>query len=785
MEASQHPEYPQESQRLTQTERDIAQALQQLEAGQVNQAAHWSAMPSSELERYRRLRQSQGSPYFGRIDFSEDAGTLRTIYIGYHTLDTASGHVYSWRSPAGQLFYQHGYRALEPQSYRSAHGEVSGSILLKRRYIIDKSVLLDISDDLNILSNSLYDTADDRQAQQDFLVAQLYSRNDPYLYDIVATIQSQQDSLIRAPAQGVCIISGVAGSAKTAIAHHRLAYLLDPENGGAIRPEHSLVIVPNRLLLRYVQGLLPRLGVQGVQQMTRDDWLLEQLPSLRSRYRLHDAARLVLADANSSVRLRSAYSRRAKLKGSAKMLKVLRRYLEWRQQQIHLPRTGLRYRYGGGRGQPQGTIQLSYSYLQNLLERLQQQALPWMRQREQFVARLQQQLGQECMRHLGLEHYAKSLPKTTPPGGATASTATLPALLEPPQKLSKQLPQQPRGENQLLSSLLHDLYARLHADLDRLWPPLQLRDDYYALLADRATLRHISQGILSEQDVQVLSNLDSVPTDSIDVEDLAALYGLQLLGYGKGKGTYDHIVIDEAQDFSPLEIYLLKLHSRDQSMTLLGDPAQAISSHGGISQWQQLAPLFPHLQRFDIQQNYRATREIVLFCNEVLRSTQPAPVALAQPYQRFGMKPKVVEATNHEAMYSTVAEDITALVLRDISNIAVIAKSDEACQQTAKALLQRGVPVTATLTQRQPNGEYPEYQGGIVVIAAALCKGLEFQAALVVDVSAKVYSGKSSYDGKLLYVAITRALHYLNVYAVGTLSPFLSSAKHTAVSQRV
>ena len=326
--------------------------------------------------------------------------------------------------------------------------------------------------------------------------------------------------------------------------------------------------------------------------------------------------------------------------------------------------------------------------------------------------------------------------------------------------------------------IISDAARRLKEDFARLWPAIQLRDDYYALLANPALLSQLGSGFLTPEEISLLASLRP-DSHTIDIEDIPALYYLFIHAQGKGPESYDHIVIDEAQDFSPLHFRLIRMHSRDGSMTIVGDIAQGIYAHRGISAWDEIKPVFQNdvLQYEEIAQNYRSTHEIVLFTNEILKKIYQDQAFLAQPFSRPGEKPRLVQASSKEGMYQAIAQDIKNLSARQMKHVGIIVKSSRDLDEAVDYLQRYGCQMAYVISSRDAGYQYT---GGIAIIPAVLAKGIEFQAAIVVNASEANYSGSIEYDGRVLYVACTRALHHLSLYSVGPFSSFLELAKEAA-----
>jgi DNA helicase-2/ATP-dependent DNA helicase PcrA len=212
-------------------------------------------------------------------------------------------------------------------------------------------------------------------------------------------------------------------------------------------------------------------------------------------------------------------------------------------------------------------------------------------------------------------------------------------------------------------------------------------------------------------------------------------------------------------------------------MTIVGDIAQGIYAHRGLSNWEEISPIFEQLQVERINQNYRSTQEIVEFNNLVLQAAYKDDSSPAIPFQRHGPKPRIIVTATLDAMYTMIATDIKALLEDKITHIGIIVKTSADCIDTEKNLRAAGFQVSKVIFSRDTA---LDYEGGVVILPVELAKGIEFQAALVLDVSAANYQSDTQYAARLLYVAVTRALHVLNLYTCSTLTPLLEHAKNVA-----
>ena len=202
-------------------------------------------------------------PYFGRVDFKdaeyEDEDIIYIGRFGVTPEEDLQPVVVDWRSPVSALFYT---GRLGESSYTAPKGTVAVDILKKRQFIIKKRSLL-----------GLFDSEMD--VKDEILQMVLSSNSSEKLKDIIMTIQQEQDDIIRQPKYGTVVVDGVAGSGKTTIALHRVAYLL--YNFRASLGDKVLILGPNNIFMEYISQVLPSLGEVGVNQTTFTDFALDLL----------------------------------------------------------------------------------------------------------------------------------------------------------------------------------------------------------------------------------------------------------------------------------------------------------------------------------------------------------------------------------------------------------------------------------------------------------------------------------------------------------------------------
>ena len=234
-----------------------------------NQQALFRQMNANE-EQFRlrkRFKKMQDSPFFGRVDFRYDGDEeADTFYIGIGNLSESAGSlplVYDWRAPVSGLFYDYDKG---PASYEAPSGIFEGEVTSKWQYKIRKGKML-------------YEFESDVKIDDEILGAELGSNGEVQLKNIVRTIQKEQNEIIRNTKDKIMVIQGAAGSGKTSVALHRIAYLLyhDREN---LKSSNVLILSPNGVFADYISHILPELGEENIREMSFDLFAYRELKEI-------------------------------------------------------------------------------------------------------------------------------------------------------------------------------------------------------------------------------------------------------------------------------------------------------------------------------------------------------------------------------------------------------------------------------------------------------------------------------------------------------------------------
>ncbi|RJE86873.1 DNA helicase UvrD [Paenibacillus sp. 1011MAR3C5] len=651
-------------------------------------------------ERKRRLEIARKEPYFGRLDFQElsqdgrkpaEPNHAQAYYIGKAGVARNGGNellVIDWRAPAASMFYSF-TGGDDAAAYESPDGEVTGYVHLKRNFMIRGGEILRLVD-------SYVRGQEEGAVTDEFLLYRLGENKDNKLRDIVSTIQGEQDSIIRAERGKALFIQGVAGSGKTTVALHRLAFLLY-QYEGRIRAERMMIFAPNRMFLDYISGVLPELGVGDIGQTTFSDWAVELLE--------HD---IKLADPSETM----AY---------------------WFEEH----RTSEELEQASGRWK--GSLAFKEAIDKRLVE-LQASIVPT----SEFSPLEGFLLTPETMR----EWYDTDYGEETIMVKRDRLASRIKRWLE------SELKHRGVADKKKRSTAL----AKVNAYVKRI-PSFTAVQLYASLFKGKNALPHVPKPIAK-------ATAERLGAGVAAAEDLAPLAYIQLRLYGLKVPQFDHIVIDEAQDYSPFQLEALRLCQRSTSMTILGDLQQGIHGYAGISNWNALMELFPEEDTgfFELNRSYRSTMEIIDFANIIL-SGMTGSVKPAVPVFRSGDSVETQAVSDQEWLPKLYATVLDWRDKGDYDTISVIGRTARECGEIHRYLTDQGLE--ASLVQ----SKQPTYGGGLTVVPVYLSKGLEFDAVLIADAGSANYD---EMDAKLLYVGCTRALHKLKLLYRGDKSSLIA-----------
>ena len=673
---------------------------------EVNYQTAYYSRSLKEIEKHKKMLDS---PYFGRFDFVEEGLNIREqIYIGLsNVMDSQKNSilVYDWRAPISGMFYQY---ELGRAMYNAPAGTISGDMLLKRQYKIKNSQLRYFYD-CGIKIN-------------DEILQEVLSRNSsPRMKNIVETIQKEQDIAIRDTENELLIVQGVVGSGKTSIALHRIAFLLYSGMSSNINRNSFIIISPNAIFSKYISSVLPELGEENVDQRTFDDIVASHFAGrIGAETRNSQLESLIIGQGHEETALRR---RGIEFKGSVIFVQILDRLIQ------HYERSMIPFEdvYYDGRiietRQRIKNIFLDNKYGTPMAKRL--------KRIENIILNKVHPLQRK-----GLEKIEKTVADSE---GHELEVKSFSRLLS-------------IKKTRVFMNRLHRFTEVDYVHL------------YKALFNDPGLLKRIAGGLDLPEDIEqiITETRDCLEKGYVHYEDCGPLLYLKLRVEGSSMfPDIRQVVIDEAQDYYPIQYEVFKLLFRDARYTILGDIHQAIERDADISLYDDIVKILHREKtlKLVLNKSYRSSCEINRYTQSLLAGKQELI-----SFNRHESKPEVVYRETQRLADQAMAEDINRYFELGYESIAVISKT----QESAEEIYSRLKDLTGVKLVGKNSGELKK---GALVIPSYTAKGLEFDVVLVDDASKENYS--TGYDRKLLYIACTRALHRLALYYTGEKSPFI------------
>lgn len=687
----------------------------------------------------RNLEAAKKKPYFARVDFKESLKEeAEKVYIGKMSLMREEDQelvIVDWRAPVANLYYE---GRLGDSSYVCPEGEIRGELSLKRQFSIDEGELKDIFD-IDITTND------------EFLQSYLGANADNRLKDIVTTIQSEQNQIIRADMWTPLIVQGAAGSGKTTIALHRIAYLIYTYER-TFDPENFMIIAPTRFFLNYISEVLPELGVDRVKQTTFEDFAME---FIGKKVKLKDTYEKLTHFVNHNVkeediRINNLVKMESEFKSSMLFKDVLDKYIKIIEKDF-IPKEDFKIL---------SWVLFKYEEINRLFIE-EYSDLPMTRRINEIKKHLNNRLK------LKKDSIASSLQVE-----CDRKIKYFKENMEDNEDRRMLIVEAIDYKNNMISDLeiiSKKAVKEYIAKISKINPIDYYRDFY----SDKNYFEALSRDFLEDEDIEFIRNYTNglIGDGCFEIEDLAALMYIKFNIYGiDEKIPVKHIVVDEAQDFSVFQFYVLKNIIKDSSFTILGDLCQGIHSYRGTKDWDRVRDkvfIDGRSKILKLEQSYRTTIEIMDAANRVIGKLEDEKLPFGKPVIRHGEGVKIFKHENLKEVALGIQSKIEELYDEGFKSIAIVCKTMEECLRM-QSLLKKGKHIPKLIT-----GKEKEYKGGILIVPSYLAKGLEFDAVIIGNGNSEAYT-EDELDIKLLYVSMTRPLHRLYIYYYGEISPLLS-----------
>lgn len=656
------------------------------------------------------LEKASLNPYFARIDFKAITDSdFKEIYIGRNGI-SKDGKVLitDWRAPISSLYYD---SSTGKTSYKSPTGDVLGEVALKRQYDIENGKLIEYFDVDLVSSDNL-------------LQKYLNANNDSRLKSIVATIQSEQNDIIRRPIDENVIIQGVAGSGKTTVALHKIAYLVY-NYINSVKQSQYLVIGPNPVFIKYIKTVLPDLDVSGVSQLTFEqfakDYIGEEIEINPSNKKISAS---IAGKSNDIDKFKSSmlYKNMLEnffelyLKGIvSKPLKLNDFVVLTEEEMAPIFARALEEQHATLQGRVDATIERLIDYVKNNVDSI--------------LTRYNE--------------YENNLFKN--------------ASLEERESLRKKFIKERIEIQKNCSATIRKYFAKA------VLSPIKLYRLFISMLDDFNIYGYKKINELKK------TTMTNIKGNKYDFEDLAALLYLKLRTEpNRQYSNIKHTVIDEAQDLGIFNFYVLKKCLPTSTFSIFGDLAQSIYDYRGIDNWDEVNSLIFNNKAniVNFNKSYRTTASIMNVADAISESINLGKSDLVV---RQGLPVSFDEASTSNELVEQIANKIKEYKEKGYKTIAVISKTDLLSRYINDDLRELGI-VIPNVTEKD-DVSLDEFS--VCTISNQLAKGLEFDAVILNNVNDKIYSCDSTLDMKLLYVAVTRALHELDVTYNGKLPEVL------------
>ena len=649
------------------------------------------------------------SPYFARMDFKEEGEEkAEKCYIGISTLinEDFDFLIYDWRARISSMFYDY---EIGDAYYKCPEGIVNGKITLKRQYKISHGKL-----------HYMFDSS--IKIDDEMLQDILSKSSDNKMKAIIATIQKEQNKAIRNEKYKNLIVQGPAGSGKTSVALHRIAYLLY-KHRDSITSKNIVIFSPNNIFNDYISNVLPQLGEDNMLQTTFKDYMHKTLGDVVGKEDYWEMMEYIFGDKSKPfyhIRIKGL-----KFKSSTEFVDLLKVYLK------HLEKISMDFRDITLRGETiisSAEIQeLFYKDYKSLplkrkLEKLRQRILYLIEPYENRLVDKAVKEAEESGEHLDKSEIVKV--------SKFKVGLEIKAIVNEVEEKTK--------------FDLMDCYKAFYEDIESF---LSMANIKY----DKESIREIKR-----------YTLENLRAKKINYEDQVALLFIKGTVGGIPKTEeVKYVIIDEAQDYSPLQYEIFNELFNKANKTILGDISQSINPYMNVGSYNNVVNILKDHDTsiINLTKSYRSTAEITKFSRKILSEE------IHDEYvERSGDWPKVIGLLNEEAINEKIVEEVKIHKDNGHNSIGIITKNAHEAQRVYNYLKDR-VDVKIIVN------EDDEYINDVLVIPAYLAKGLEFDVVMIYNASELRYRDKE--DRLLLYTACTRALHVLNVFYLGNVSPLL------------
>lgn len=665
----------------------------------------------TELEkRIAKYEKMIDNPYFSRIDFTEDGyDDTEKIYIGLFNLMDDNTHeikVYDWRAPISSVYYR---SEIGPVEYKAPSGTIHGTVSLKRQYKINKGNLEYFFDsNVNIVDEMLMEALSKNMTST--------------MKVIVETIQKQQDLIIRDLDNDILVVQGVAGSGKSSVALHRIAFLLYQGLNLKLSANNVIVISPNSLFSKYISNVLPELGESNIQEYTFENIFLKLYNNKLSIKTKSENFENIIC--SSTEEIRSFLQQNDEFKGSIVFLQIIDRFIDYFERKI-IPFEDVYFN-----GEIIEKRELLKAFLTSKkLNMATAKKLKIIESRIMDKVKDKRNIRREKIEEV-----------VTRSGRHEFETKAFTRVLSAKETS--------RFQNKIQEFTEFDSYEL-----------------YKKLFRDKNLFRKLSRGLKLPDKIDEIidyTNKNIQDPYNIPYSDGIAMMYLKAKAEGETYSNIKQVVVDEAQDYAPMHYYLLKNLFKEARFTIVGDINQAVEKKSNMGFYDDIISIFSFKKsnKIVLNKSYRSSYEISKFSERFLEEKTQT-----EYFKRNEEEPEMVKSKDKGDMEHKIIEHIINYKSLGYNSIAVICKNRK-----------HAADLYFSLKEKIKDIKLVDYLGeqslsGTIILPVYLAKGLEFDAVIVHGTDNKNYN--TIYDKKLLYVACTRALHRLSLIYTGKASKFL------------
>lgn len=655
---------------------------------------------STSATKIANIQKIKEKPYFARIDFKEDKkNTKDKLYIGKIGVTDLNGRVVvtDWRAPVSTLYYDSNLGQVE---YDAPYGKIHGELSLKRQIIIQNKKIESIFD---------VDSVSDDELLKPYLGASADSR----LKNIVASIQGEQNEIIRKNIEKNLIVQGVAGSGKTTVALHRIAYLMY-NNSDKYKANQFMVIGPNKFFINYISNVLPDLDASNAVQLTYEElasnFIGEKISYEDSTKKLND-----ITDGRDTIS-------NVKYKTTLEYKDLLDKYLNTIEYDI-IADNGLVIN---------DVCVLTKDEILEVYKQTQGESI---KQRLDIVAR-------RIANNIKNDDEIYSRVKSQMDALELAQTD-----VEQRRKIIKK-------ELDMLKDLNNTGFEK------------QLKK-----LLDISSLKVIPiyqnfvESVDNIPEIIRSSTVKSLKSRVIENEDIAPIMYIKLRYFGNEEfKNIKCVVVDEAQDFGVFSYYILRNVLNQANFSIFGDLAQGIYSYRAIENWHDIQDgIFEDSEYLNLRKSYRTSIEIMSEANKISSAIN---LGEARPVIRES-GPVIKTKVDSKSKNEYIAKKVKDYLDNGYKSIAIVYKNQTEMAKISKLLKEKNIDNEIIYKDQE------KYNGGVCILTSYLSKGLEFDVVIVADSDESNYVSSNVLDMKLLYVAMTRALHKLELIYTDKICKYL------------